>query len=186
LILLDRDGVINKMVVDSEHGTIDSPLHPAQVEMVSGAPEVLARLSAAGFRLAIVSNQPAAAKGKTTVKNLEDVHAKVVMLVQAAGAKIASSHICFHRAEDHCACRKPKTGLLEDAFHQNQAENRDGSWMVGDGITDIQAGQTFGAQTAYIGAKKTDAMKLFDEKKIVPTLWVQSLEEFVNAVLKKP
>ena len=43
LILLDRDGVLNRLVVDPEHGTVDSPLHPSQVEMVAGAAEGLRR-----------------------------------------------------------------------------------------------------------------------------------------------
>jgi len=81
LVLLDRDGVLNALVVDPEHGTADSPLHPSQVRLLPGVPEALARLTRAGFVLRIVSNQPAAAKGKTTRANLEAVHEKVVSLL---------------------------------------------------------------------------------------------------------
>src|SRR5215469_5534383 len=116
LILLDRDGVLNRVVVDPEHGTIDSPLHPDQVEVFPWVPEALLRLGRAGFALAIVSNQPAAAKGKTTRSNLERVQSRVLAEAESAGARIASSHFCFHRAEDGCDCRKPKTGLLQEAF----------------------------------------------------------------------
>jgi histidinol phosphatase-like enzyme len=69
LVILDRDGVLNAMVVDAEHGTIDSPLHPSQVEVFPWVPRALARLAGLGFGLAIASNQPAAAKGKTTLSS---------------------------------------------------------------------------------------------------------------------
>src|SRR5260370_22613455 len=107
LILLDRDGVLNRVVVDPEHGTIDSPLHPDQVDVFPWVPEALLRLQRAGFGLAIVSNQPAASKGKTTRENLERVQARVLAEAQRAGARIASSHLCFHRSEYGCSRRKP-------------------------------------------------------------------------------
>src|SRR4051794_24300103 len=83
LIILDRDGVLNALVIDSEHGTIDSPLHPSQVQMIPGIPETLARLQHLGYVLAIASNQPAAAKGKTTQENLEKTHAVILQKIQS-------------------------------------------------------------------------------------------------------
>ncbi|MGK5086328.1 HAD hydrolase-like protein [Bdellovibrionota bacterium FG-2] len=80
---------------------------------------------------------------------------------------IQSSHICFHRSEDQCACRKPKTGLLEAAIEahggpaylkeifatgENHLLRASGLWMVGDGVTDIQAGASLGISTAFNGA----------------------------------
>ena len=132
LILLDRDGVLNRVVVDVEHGTVDSPLHPSQVALLPGAAEAVARLTEAGYDLAVVTNQPAWAKGKTTRADLEAAHALVLARAQAAGGVILSSHICYHRAEDGCACRKPGTGLLAEAFAQNAGFDRSSSWMAGD------------------------------------------------------
>src|SRR5713101_5169445 len=97
LILLDRDGVLNRLVVDAEHGTIDSPLHPDQVEVPGGAAEALAQLTQAGYGVAIVTNQPAWAKKKTTRRNLEAVHEAVLAGVTRLGGRVLSSHICFHR-----------------------------------------------------------------------------------------
>lgn len=183
LILLDRDGVLNRVVVDSEHGTIDSPLNPGQVEILPGVPEALARLTRAGFTLAIVSNQPSAAKGKTTRENLERAHAKVLERIQAEGAKIASSHLCFHQSEDACACRKPKTGLLEEAFRANPGHARETSWMVGDGVTDVQAGAAFGVRTAFLGPWKCDARRVFDAAGVSPDEVCGDLPIFVERVL---
>ena len=119
LILLDRDGVLNSVVIDSEHGTIDSPLHPDQVQVYAWVPLSLKKLMDLGYGLAIVTNQPSAAKKKTTRANLEAVHRRVLSEAQREGGRILSSHICFHRAEDDCLCRKPRTGLLEEAWQAN-------------------------------------------------------------------
>src|ERR1700722_17071549 len=116
LILFDRDGVLNRLVIDPEQGTIDSPLHPGQVELLPGAAEAVALLTRAGFGIAIVTNQPAWAKNKTTRRNLELVHETITRAVQETGGTILSSHICFHRAEDGCECRKPRVGLLREAI----------------------------------------------------------------------
>jgi D-glycero-D-manno-heptose 1,7-bisphosphate phosphatase len=182
LILLDRDGTLNKMVIDPEHGTIDSPLHPSQVELYDRVPEALVLLQKKNYGLVIVTNQPAYAKGKTTFQNLKQVHDKVVQFCEAQGAKFLSSHICFHRSEDGCDCRKPKTGLLNEAFSQNPAFLPSHSWMVGDGVHDIRAGQTLSVRTAFIGPKKWDAQRVFDGFELLPTLWVENLFEFAQIV----
>lgn len=182
LILLDRDGVLNALVVDPEHGTVDSPLHPSQVRMVAGAPEAVAALSRAGFALRIVSNQPAAAKGKTTRENLEAVQRKVVELAESRGGAIAGSHLCFHRQEDGCACRKPGTGLLEDALRAHGARDPEGCWMVGDGVADVEAGAALGLRTAFLGPRKTEVAAILAERHLSPSLWVDGLPDFAERV----
>jgi D-glycero-D-manno-heptose 1,7-bisphosphate phosphatase len=172
------------MVVDPDQGTVDSPLHPEQVEILPGVPEALARLTQAGYGLSIISNQPAAAKGKTTRENLQKVHDKVMELVHAEGVVILSSHICYHRSEDNCVCRKPRTGLLEEAFQLHSSYPRMGSWMVGDGVTDIQAGQSFGLQTAMIAKHKAETAHVLKENDAVPTLWVDDLLDFCEQILE--
>src|SRR5579862_9167127 len=150
LILLDRDGVLNRLVVDADQGTVDSPLHPSQVEMLPGVAEALAKLTQAGYGLAVVTNQPAAAKKKTTRENLEAAHQRVLIEAMRLGGRILTSHMCLHRAEDDCTCRKPKPGMLQEAFARNVDYDPSLSWMVGDGVTDIQAGVAIGLRTAFL------------------------------------
>ena len=180
LLLLDRDGVLNSLVVDPEHGTIDSPLHPSQVEIISGVPEALAALDRAGFTLRIVSNQPAAAKGKTTRDNLEAVHRKVVEQAESRGAKIAGSHLCYHRQEDGCACRKPRTGLLEEALRAHAGRRPAVCWMAGDGAADVEAGTALGLSTAFLAPRKTDVAAILAKRGLAPTLWMDGLVAFAE------
>jgi D-glycero-D-manno-heptose 1,7-bisphosphate phosphatase len=183
LILLDRDGVLNRMVVDPEHGTIDSPLHPSQVELVPGAAEAVAMLNRASFGVAIVTNQPAWAKKKTTRRNLEAVQETVERAIQAVEGKILSSHICFHRAEDGCECRKPRAGLLREAFARNPGFDAEGSWMVGDGVTDVQAGAALNLRTAFLAPQKPDAFKILEDRGLRPSYWGPDLLTFTKHLL---
>jgi D-glycero-D-manno-heptose 1,7-bisphosphate phosphatase len=179
LLLLDRDGVLNEMVVDPEHGTINSPLHPDQVTLRPGVGASLMRLRALGYLPVVVTNQPAASKGLTTRSNLESVHARVLDLIEKDGGRIEKSYICFHRSEEACACRKPKTGLLESA-HADFPLPKSTAWMVGDGMTDIEAGVRFGVSTAYVGSRKTDAMDYMASRGVRPTLWVTGLADLIE------
>ena len=182
LILLDRDGVINEMVVDPEHGTADSPLHPDQVVVLPEIPIALAELTKLGYLLAIVTNQPAAAKGKTTQKNLENTHEKIVKLAESAGAKILTSQICYHRREDKCACRKPKALMLENALALAGATLRSNTWMVGDSATDIEAGKAARVKTAFIGLYHCFSCQIMQT--FPPDGRFKSLVEFVEFIKK--
>lgn len=182
--MLDRDGVLNAMTVDPEHGTIDSPLHPSQVQVYPWVPEALSLMCSKNFTLSICTNQPAAAKGKTTLINLETVHQTILERVQKGGGTIKSSHICFHRSEDLCSCRKPKTGLLESALSQYERYDLQHTWMVGDGVHDIRAGQALSLKTAFIGPRKWDAQRVFDDLTLTPTLWVENLLEFAQIICR--
>jgi D-sedoheptulose 7-phosphate isomerase len=180
LVLLDRDGVLNALVVDPEQGTVDSALHPSQVVLQPGVPEALAALTKAGFTVRIVSNQPAAAKGKTTREQLEAVHRRVVELAESRGGRIASSHVCWHRHEDGCACRKPRTGLLEEALRAHGDARPAICLMAGDGLTDVEAGAKLGLSTALLAPRKTEVAALLAERGLAPSFWFADLPELVR------
>ncbi len=184
LVILDRDGVLNRMVVDAEHGTIDSPLHPSQVEVFSWVPEALVLLREAGYDLAVATNQPAAAKGKTSRANLEAAHGRVLELARADGV-VGSSHICYHRSEDGCDCRKPRTALLEEALQGLSPETRRSSWMVGDGVTDVEAGKTAGLRTAFLAPRKCSACRVLEERSLMPTFWGTDLLDFARFLARE-
>jgi len=172
------------MVIDPEHGTIDSPLNADQVQLVEGAGQAVAQLNRWGFTVAICTNQPSAAKGKTTLENLQKAHARVVRLIHEAGGEISGSHICFHRAEDKCSCRKPQPGLLLEALASGPFKAAS-SYMVGDGVTDVEAGIAAGMRTVFIGSQRCDVCHTLRGRNISPDFHVLNLAEFVKTLAKQ-
>ena len=78
-VFLDRDGVINQMVYDSEFGLVDSPQNPAQFDLLPGVGEAIHHINQMGLPVIVVSNQPGMAKGKCTLAGLEAVTAKMIV-----------------------------------------------------------------------------------------------------------
>ncbi|MBK7863803.1 MAG: HAD-IIIA family hydrolase [Archangiaceae bacterium] len=148
LVVLDRDGVLNRTVPYRDDPR-DSPLSPDQVELLPGVAAAVAELHAHGVPLAIATNQPSAAKGKATRAALEATHARVLELLPVK----PRSFICWHKKEDGCECRKPKPRLLLDAAAPYPELE---GWMVGDRLTDHQAGRAAGMRTALLGDAESD------------------------------
>lgn len=155
-VLLDRDGVLNELVPDPASGEPESPLHVEDVRLLAGAPAAARRLALAGFALACVSNQPAAAKGLVSVEELLAVHRRVIDLLASAGVALETSRLCLHHPRGvvpelsgPCACRKPAPGMLLDVADALGVE-LGRSWMVGDTDADVAAGRAAGCRTLLI------------------------------------
>ena len=153
---VDRDGVINALVPDPITGNPESPLDPGQVRLLPGVAEALSALSAAGYLLVGVSNQPAAAKGTVSLQVLEAVQARVLALLASEHVTFDAFRLCLHHPEGtvpalsgSCDCRKPAPGMLLDASGELGVELAS-SWMIGDTDTDVQAGRAAGCRTVLI------------------------------------
>ena len=142
LIVLDRDGVINR---DSTT-FIKSP-----DEWVSlpGIPEAIAQLNNAGFTVIVATNQSGIGRGLFTLEDLEKIHDKMNAVVTAAGGHIEAIFFCPHHPDENCDCRKPKTGLLEQITRQYECAAND-LIIVGDSWRDLQAAITFGATAILV------------------------------------
>lgn len=183
LIVLDRDGVLNRLLANPAEPRPDSPMRAAEVAVFEWVPGVLRDLTAAGYGLVVASNQPAWAKGKTTRADLDAAHAEVLRLATAEGGVVLSSHICFHRAEDGCACRKPATGLLEEAFTRHAQYAREASWMVGDRAPDVLAGAAFGLQTALLAEADSPELADLAARGVRPSFHAPDLRHFARFLL---
>jgi D-glycero-D-manno-heptose 1,7-bisphosphate phosphatase len=183
LIVLDRDGVLNRLIDNPAEPRPDSPMTVGEVHVHPWVPGVLRDLTRAGFGLTVASNQPAWAKGKTTRAELDAVHAAVLKEAQSAGGLILSSHLCLHRAEDGCACRKPATGLLAEAFACHPSYSTDGSWMVGDRAPDVLAGAAFGLRTALLGDTVADELASLSARGVRPSFQGRDLRDFAGFML---
>jgi len=155
-VFLDRDGVLNELVPRDDSGRQESPLDPRQVALVPGAAAAIQRLRSAGYVVVGVSNQPAAAKGTVDIKQLESVQARVLDLLERAGAAPDAFRLCFHHPDGVvpeltrvCDCRKPAPGMLLDAAAALDLD-LNASWMIGDTDSDVAAGAAAGCRTILI------------------------------------
>jgi D-glycero-D-manno-heptose 1,7-bisphosphate phosphatase len=186
LIVLDRDGVLNRLIDNPAEPRPDSPMRASEVAVFPWVPTALAELTRAGFGIVVASNQPAWAKGKTTRADLDAAHAAVVREAQSQGGIILSSHLCYHRAEDGCLCRKPGTGLLEEAFARHAGYAVDGSWLVGDRAVDALAGFAFGLQTALLTPVDSQEQATLLARGVRPTFVGRDLRDFARFVAAPP
>jgi len=155
-VFLDRDGVINDPVLDPVDGRPEAPLRPEDVVLSEGAVEGIAALHRAGWPTIVVSNQPAAAKGKATLAQLAAVHDRVIELLASAAVAIDDWRYCHHHPHGLdpaltgvCDCRKPAPGMLLDAASEHGLRLEE-SWMIGDTDADLGAGQRAGCRTVLI------------------------------------
>jgi D-glycero-D-manno-heptose 1,7-bisphosphate phosphatase len=150
-VFVDRDGVINEPVWDERTNSHESPYRPEDVTLVPGAAEGLAALT--GFKLVLVSNQPSAAKGQTTLEQLAAVHERVA---EALGVPFDGVYYCHHHPDftGPCDCRKPAPGLLLTAA-DDLGLDLAASWMIGDADTDVTAAHAAGARAVLIEHPRT-------------------------------
>lgn len=180
-VLLDRDGVINEIVCFPELGLLDSPLNTDQFRLLPDVPEAIRILNNLGLKVIIVSNQPAIAKGKMTLALFEGIRAKMKVELQKCGAFVDGEYYCFHHPQASlveyrvdCDCRKPKPGLVLNAAEDFKLE-LSACYMIGDGLTDVEAGIRAGCKTFLIGSSKCDLCKVMDEKSVKPDYIVSNL-----------
>lgn len=147
LIILDRDGVINE----------DSDAYIRTVEEwipLPGAIEAIARLSQAGWTIAVASNQSGVGRGYFNLTILDAMHARLRQLVAEQGGRIDHLVYCPHTPEDRCECRKPSPGMLKQIALHFGLNHLQGIWFVGDSISDLKAAEAVGCQPVLVKTGK--------------------------------
>jgi|TARA_Y100000310_G_scaffold335006_2_gene416037 D-glycero-D-manno-heptose 1,7-bisphosphate phosphatase len=142
LVILDRDGVINH----------DSPEYiktPEEWLPIEGSLEAIANLHEHGFTVCVATNQAGIGRGLYSLQDLERIHSKMLQAVADAGGKITAVFYCPHHPSDDCACRKPRPGLIHQLADQLKVSVA-GVPLVGDKLTDIQAGMAAGCKPILV------------------------------------
>lgn len=126
---MDRDGVI---ITDAHYAR-----DPEQVQLIPGVAAALRRAREAGWRLIGLSNQSGIGRGIITLREFGSVQARMDAELAAGGAWLDALFYCPHAPEVGCRCRKPATGLLEEAARRFLWDHT-ASWLVGDKLVDIE------------------------------------------------
>jgi D-glycero-D-manno-heptose 1,7-bisphosphate phosphatase len=146
LIILDRDGVINQ---DSDE-YIKSP---EEFIPIPGSLEAIARLTQAGWRVVVATNQSGVARGYYDLATLQRIHDKLHRLLAGLGGQIEAIFYCPHGPDDNCDCRKPKPGLFRDIESRLQVSLQ-GTPAVGDSLRDLEAAVAVGAEPILVRTGK--------------------------------
>lgn len=146
-IFLDRDGVLNRVVLrEGRDGGVEigSPRALEEFVLEEGAAEAVSRLRGAGFLVFVVTNQPDIARGLMAPAELEGMSA---LLREEVG--VDEVVVCPHDDGDSCGCRKPLPGMLLELAGRWGVELA-GSYMVGDSWRDVEAGRAAGCETVLL------------------------------------
>jgi len=173
-IFLDRDGVINEVIYHKEMGIVDSPSSVEQFKLLSDIGKAINKLQELGFKVIVISNQPGLAKKHYDIDVFEKIKKKMETELAKYGAKLDAEYYCLHHPEAKiveyqviCNCRKPEPGMILQATKEHNIELSK-SWMIGDGINDIQAGQKARCKTIFIGMIKCDICKFMEKEGVKP------------------
>jgi len=187
-IFLDRDGVINEIIYHQEMGIIDSPFTVEQFCLLPHVAEAISLVNRMGFKAVVISNQPGIAKGHFNQETLARVDAKMKSELNAAGAFLDGIYYCLHHPQasnanykKDCDCRKPKPGLLLQAARECDIDLAN-SFMIGDGLTDIQAGHSAGCKAILLGRVKCDLCRVMQDMDVSPDYIALNLLEAVERI----
>ncbi len=146
LIILDRDGVINE---DSDE-YIKSP---DEWIPIPGSLDAIAQLNRAGHQVVVATNQSGIARRLYDVETLNQIHSKMHEALAQVGGHIDDIFYCPHLPEEHCACRKPKPGLLMQIAEKYQTDFKN-AIMIGDALRDIQCAQAMHCKAILVKTGK--------------------------------
>jgi D-glycero-D-manno-heptose 1,7-bisphosphate phosphatase len=144
-VFIDRDGTIN---VNVHH------LHRVEdLQLIPNADKAIAKLNAAGYAIIIITNQSAIARGLLTEKGLTEIHTELKRQLATQNATLNAIYHCPHHPKYGekiiCTCRKPKPHMLQRAATEHNLD-LSRSYMIGDSLSDLQAGWNAGCQSALV------------------------------------
>lgn len=184
-VALDRDGTI----LVKHHYLADVNL----VELLPEAGEGLRRLQNLGLRLVVVTNQSAVGRGLLNLEMLGHIHRRMETLLAAEGVTLDGIYFCPHTPEDNCTCRKPASGLLEQAGRDLGIPLKH-FFVVGDNVCDIELAAGIGVTGVLV--RTGEGRRVEVENRVCPAAvvddlpgaaaWIQALLNFQTANPKNP
>jgi D-glycero-D-manno-heptose 1,7-bisphosphate phosphatase len=142
LVILDRDGVIN-------HDSAQFIKSPDEWKPIAGSLEGIAKLTQAGYRIVVATNQSGVGRGLFDMATLNAIHNKMHKAVSQAGGRIEAIFYCPATAESNSAYRKPLPGMLREIGERLNIP-MEGVPAVGDSLRDLQAAAAVGAQPILV------------------------------------
>jgi D,D-heptose 1,7-bisphosphate phosphatase len=140
-----------------------------------------------GYKLIVVTNQSGVARGYFGEKELHDVEQKLKSLLKSFGIMLSAFYYCPHHPQGiiqeyavNCDCRKPLPGMLVYAAEANNI-NLSASWMIGDILNDVEAGNRAGCKTILIDNGNETEWLTGEFRR--PTIICHSINEAADCIL---
>ncbi|NWH08714.1 MAG: HAD-IIIA family hydrolase [Alphaproteobacteria bacterium] len=176
LILLDRDGVLNE---DRNPGVTS----PGELVLLPGAPEAVARLNAAGHKVALITNQSVVGRGIIPPAMLETIHGHLREGLAAKGAHLDLILACTDPPWAATERRKPRPGMLREAM-QHFRERPENAIMVGDALRDMEAAAEAGCRRILVRTGKGRATQASGlPAHVMPVAVYENLSEAADAIV---
>ena len=140
-VFLDRDGTIC-----DEVGYLN---HPARFRMFPFAGKAIGRLNEAGFAVIVVTNQSGVARGYFPESLVHEVHECMKRELLTEGARVDAVYYCPHGGSEDCSCRKPKTGMIEQAAREHFLDVPR-SFVIGDRYGDMELAFRAGMRAVFV------------------------------------
>jgi len=148
VVFLDRDGTINEEV-----GYVN---HIERFNLLPRAGQAIRLLNQQGWKAVVITNQSGVARGYFSESLVHQVHQKMRDLLKKEGAHLDGIYYCPHHPDigvppyrQTCRCRKPATGLIEEAVKELDLDTSQ-SYMIGDRWADVEFGRRVGAKAVLI------------------------------------
>ncbi len=172
VVYLDRDGTINH-----DPGYLSTP---DKVVLLDGAAAAIKALNDAGIKAIVISNQSAIGRGYFTERELFAVNARASEIIKDQGGALDGIYYCPHRPDEGCRCRKPETGLIEQAAREHDLAGLP-AYFIGDKVSDMGAARGAGAKAIMVltGYGKDELAKL----ELQPDYVAQNLVDGVDWIL---
>jgi D-glycero-D-manno-heptose 1,7-bisphosphate phosphatase len=175
-IFLDRDGtVIQDMVYLND---------PHQIHYYDDSFTALRRLHLAGYLLILVTNQSGVARGLVQMENLLKINELIRKEYEKNGISIADIFYCPHAVDAGCECRKPKPGMLLEGAKKFDIDLTQ-SWMIGDRMSDIEAGKAVGCQSILLEQNRDQKQTRRQSEDEQGFYRCESLSECASLILTK-
>ena len=177
-IFLDRDGVIIENCSNYVRSWDDVELFPQAIA-------ALASIRDSAYRIILVTNQSAVGRGHITIETAAAINDRLLELIHEAGGRVDGVYMCPHGPDDGCGCRKPLPGLLLRAADELEIDLRQ-SVMIGDALSDIQAGQAAGVRRSVLlrTGRGRDQEQLPAASSLPPFLIFDNLADALHYLIK--
>src|SRR5580693_253846 len=139
ILFLDRDGTLNEETADEQIDSLE------KIRLMPAVVPALLELKAAGFAFVMVTNQDGLGTPGFPQQHFERAHRFILELFASQGIEFEAVCICPHFKREDCACRKPKTGMVQEYLAAHTIDKAR-SFMIGDRDTDLEFAANLGVQ----------------------------------------